>query len=156
MCRLLATAILVLPPAMMAAPTPASAGDHPVLMYLPNRIFDMFDIVRARCRIGPGIAVGARITKLTDVFVGAYATIWVGMPGPRGEPKIALPLGIETKGGAGVSLAQATAGGPHYGPVEVGAGFQLLLFGFDFGVAPWDFVDLLAGFIFLDPVGDDY
>jgi hypothetical protein len=156
MRRLIATASLVLPLALVAVPTPASAGDHPVLMYLPNRIFDIFDIVRVRCRIGPGLAVGARVTKLTDVFAGGYATVWAGMPGPRGKPRIALPVGIEAKAGAGVSLAQATAGGPYYGVAEVGAGFQLLLFGFDFGVAPWDFVDLLAGFIFLDPVGDDF
>ena len=74
MRRALASACLVL-----ALASPAAAGDHPVLMYQPHRIFDIFDVVRARARVGPGI-----------------------------------------------------------------------------GVDPFDVLDLVAGFFFLDPVGDDF
>ena len=150
MRRALASACLVL-----ALASPAAAGDHPVLMYQPHRIFDIFDVVRARARVGPGIGVGARITKLTDVFAGAYWTVWAGMPGPRGKPRISLPVGIDTRAGVGVSVAQATAG-MKYGVAEVGADFQLLLVGVNFGVDPFDILDRVAGFFFLDPVGDDF
>ena len=46
----------------------SSGGKHPILCYLPNRIFDMLDIVRLRLRVGPGISIGARVTKLTNVL----------------------------------------------------------------------------------------
>jgi hypothetical protein len=64
-------------------------------------------------------------------------------------------VGVETRSGVGVSVAQATAG-MKYGVAEVGADFQLLLFGVNFGVDPLDILDLVAGFFFLDPVGDDF
>ncbi|MCX7766223.1 MAG: hypothetical protein N2246_05895, partial [Candidatus Sumerlaeia bacterium] len=31
---------------------------HKLLLYIPNRIFDGVDFVRARLRIGPGIGLG--------------------------------------------------------------------------------------------------
>ena len=46
------------PPAVVAN---ESAG-HVALWYIPNRISDLLDIVRARLRLGPGLEVGARFT----------------------------------------------------------------------------------------------
>jgi len=127
--------------------------------YIPNRIFDVFDIVRARVRLGPGIAVDVRATEAADVFLGTYASIWVGIHGPRGEPSIPWPFGLETLTGAEISVAEASVSGgagPHYGAVEFGAGFQLLLFGVDIGVDPLEVLDLVTGLVFIDLTGDDY
>ena len=100
---------------------------HTALLYIPNRIFDVLDIVRARVRVGPGIAVGARATEYADVFAGTYASIFVGIPGPRGEPEINWPFGLESNTGVEVSVADATTGAgasPNYGDFEFGVGLQ--------------------------------
>lgn len=131
---------------------------HKLLFYLPNRVFDVFDIVRARLRVGPGLAVDARVTKYGDVFAGGYSSFFVGIHGPRTEPRIPWPLGIESRVGVSVTaVADLTAkAGTTYGYGEVGAGFQALFFGVDVGVDPVEALDLVLGFLFIDLTGDDY
>jgi len=152
----------------LATPSAAVAEDkdedeghgfvHTVLLYIPNRIFDVLDIVRLRLRLGPGFAFDARATEVADVFVGAYTSVFVGIPGPRGEPFINWPFGIENKVGAELSVADASTDGrfgPHYGAVEFGVGVQAALIGLDVGVDPWEVVDFAVGLLTFDPVHDD-
>lgn len=130
-----------------------------VLVYLPNRILDVFDIVRARARIGPGFAIGARATEAADVFVGTYASVYVGLPGPRGRVIPRLPAGLESKSGIEISAADVTleAGlGPDYGLAECGFGFQLGIIGVDIGVDPWEILDLVVGLVTIDIADDDF
>jgi hypothetical protein len=142
------------------APEEAERTRHPVLMYIPNRIFDLLDLVRFRVRVGPGLTVQARATDAVDVVLGAHATIFAGVPGPRGRPRINLPVGVEAFAGAEVSVVgDKTETGwskPYYGPLEVGAGFQAAILGLDVGVDPLEFLDLAAGILFLDLLDDDY
>ena len=155
--------------AVEAAPAgalPASVAvddDHgfvwDLVMYLPNRIFDVFDIVRARLRIGPGIGLGLRATELADVYLGTYASIWVGLHGHRGEPEIPWPFGLESLTGAELSVADASvdAGAdPDYGPFEFGLDTQLFLVGFAVGIEPFEILDLVVGIIGIDPSKDDF
>jgi hypothetical protein len=132
---------------------------HPVLMYIPNRIFDILDILRLRVRVGPGLAIGARATEAVDANLGAYTSIFAGIPGPRGRPKINLPVGVENYAGVELSVVgtndnKGTA--PHYGALEVGAGFQAALLGLDLGIDPLEILDLATGLVFLDLIGDDF
>ena len=130
-----------------------------ILMYIPNRVLDLFDIVRARLRLGPGIAIGARATEYADVFVGTYATVYIGLPGPRGRTLPRLPFGLESKSGAELSVADVTleAGlGPDYGMTEIGFGFQLFLIGLDVGIDPFEIGDFAAGLLTFDPMDDDF
>lgn len=129
---------------------------HTVLLYIPNRIFDVLDIVRARLRVGPGFAIGARATEFADVYLGAYASVWVGLPGPRGEPEINWPFGLESKTGAEVSVADASVeGGVHYGMLECGFGGQLAIIGFDLGVDVFEVADFATGLVTIDISHDD-
>jgi hypothetical protein len=130
-----------------------------ILWYVPNRILDAFDMVRARIRLGPGFAVGARATKLAEAYVGFYATVYVGLPGPRGRKFPRLPVGLESRTGAAASVVDATVEGgigPDYGFTEIGAGFQLALIGVDVGVDPMEILDFIVGFATFDPQEDDY
>ena len=160
--------LLALPPlaaaqeeAAAATPTPAAEPPaakslgHKLVFYLPNRAFDIFDLVRARIRVGPGISVGAHVTRKIEVGIGAHSALWVGLRGPRGEPQIPWPLGVESRAGIKVGVGVATDG-PHLGPAEVGGGFQLVLLGLALGVAPMEFVDFAGGFLLWDPIGDDF
>jgi len=125
-----------------------------VLLYLPNRVFDLMDVVRLRGRVGPGFALGARATRPASLFLGGYASVGVGLPGPRGEPKLPLPLGFDSAGGMQVSMVGDAPNG--YGRTEVGALLHVILVGLDVGVDPGEVLDFAAGFLLMDPRGDDF
>ena len=140
-----------------------SPAPHPlgmvwkVLLYLPNRVFDLTDVVRLQVRAGPGWAVGARVTRALPVFVGGYNATWIGMPGPRGHATIPLPAGISSQ--TGFALGPAFSSGrqaPYYGTGEIGAGAQLYMLGFDAGFDVVELVDLFAGFALIDFEHDDF
>lgn len=132
---------------------------HAILLWLPNRVFDVLDVVRARVRVGPGWTFSARATELFDINMGAHRTIFVGLRGPRGEPIIPWPLGLETFQGVELSVVDDTdAGGhrgPRYGPLEIGLGMQIFVIGVDVGVEPLELLDFVAGVFFFDPRNDD-
>jgi hypothetical protein len=132
---------------------------HVILWYLPNRILDLLDIARLRVRAGPGFAVGVRATKFAQAEVGSYATLYAGLPGPRGRSLPKLPVGVETYAGVALSVAEASVSGgmgPDYSPSEIGAGFQLGVVGVDAGIDPLEILDLLAGVFGADVKEDDW
>jgi hypothetical protein len=131
-----------------------------VLMYLPNRCFDVMDIFRARLRVGPGFTGSVRATKLADLTAGTHTTFFIGLPGPRNHSVINLPIGMENYVGADVSIVNAsnnnrTHFSPSYGTLEVGAGTQIGLFGFDFGADPLEALDFILGVFCIDVKKDD-
>jgi len=129
---------------------------HPILFYIPNRIFDLLDIVRLRVRVGPGISAGVRATKPVSAFVGFHSAIFAGLPGPRGKAEIPLPVGLEMRGGVQASVADAAPGNIYYGPLEVGAEVQPLIVGINIGIEPFEILDFVAGFFFIDLQDDDF
>ncbi len=150
------------PPATVAPAAPPTARQgfgHTLLLYLPNRVFDVLDIVRARVRLGPGIAIGFRVTKLTDLFLGSYASVYLGLPGPRQEPQLPRLAGLESRSGLAASVADATvtsyASDPYYAVTEIGAGVQAILVGAEAGVDPAEVFDLVFGVLTIDFRGDD-
>ena len=166
MQRIMATIILLV---LLLAPVSALAEEatqqepsgknlgHRLLFYIPNRIFDIFDPVRARLRVGPGFALDARVTRYGDLYVGGYSSLFVGIHGPRTEPAIPWPVGFEARAGIkATSIADAATPGPAYGYGEVGAGFQAAIVGVDVGVDAVEILDLVLGFFFIDLTGDDY
>jgi len=130
-----------------------------VAVYLPNRVLDLFDIFRARIRIGPGIALGVRATEWADAYAGVYMSGYVGLPGPRNRKMLKMPFGIESKTGVEVSKADLSTSlflfDPDYGETEFGLDVQLLLVGGAVGFDPGELVDFLAGFVVVDPKRDD-
>ena len=137
----------------------AGGGIWGLVWYLPNRVLDLLDPVRARVRLGPGGALGARATEGADFYLGSYVSVYVGLPGPRGGRLPRLPAGLETRTGAEASLADLSTGAgfaPEYGVGELGLGVQLGLVGFDLGVDPLEVIDLGLGIVGLDPMDDDF
>ncbi len=128
------------------------------LLYVPNRVFDLLDIFRFRVRVGPGAAVSARVTSAVSLYLGSYATLFAGLPGPRLDPSVPLPVGLESHNGATVSVVDATADGgvgPDYSSTEVGLGAQILIVGFDFGIDPLEIIDFVTGILTIDIREDD-
>jgi hypothetical protein len=166
MQRLLGTIILLV---LLLASVSALAGEatqpepsgksfgHRLLFYIPNRVFDIFDLVRARVRVGPGIAIDARVTKYGDLYAGGYSSLYVGVHGPRTKPGIPWPIGLESRAGIkATSVADVATKGPAYGYGEVGAGFQAAIVGIDVGVDVVEILDLVLGLFFIDLTGDDF
>jgi hypothetical protein len=152
--------VLLLAPVSALAAEAESSGKsfgHRLLFYIPNRIFDVFDLVRARVRVGPGLAVDARVTKYGDLYVGGYSTLFVGIHGPRTKARIPWPIGFEARAGIkATSLADVASEGPAYGYGEVGLGFQAAIVGVDVGADVVEVVDLVLGLFFIDLTGDDF
>jgi hypothetical protein len=142
---------------VMVAPRHAEAGVvKGIVLYIPNRVFDILDILRVRLRVGPGISVGARVTEAADVFVGGHATAWVGLRGARGKPQIPWPFGLENIGGVEVSFADATKTNRYTDPLELGLEAQAAVIGINFGIELYEMLDLVTGFVFIDLQKDDF
>jgi len=160
-CALAAIASLCATPARAADPPAESRVTETawvVLAYLPNRLFDLCDIVRLHVRVGDGVAVGARATRFLPVFIGDYSVFWVGLPGPRGRASMPLPMGMEAQKGldAGPVSASSKNRAPQYGVGEIGAGGMAMFVGVDAGVDPYELADFLAGFVLVDFAHDDF
>ena len=128
-----------------------------LLFYITNRIFDIFDLVRARVRVGPGLAVDARVTRYGDLYAGGYTTFFAGVHGQRTKPSVPWPIGFESRAGIkATSVADVATKGPSYGYGEVGVGFQAAIVGIDIGVDVVEVLDLILGFFLIDLTGDDF
>jgi len=129
---------------------------HPILMYLPNRLFDLLDIFRIRVRVGPGISAGVRATTPVSAFVGFHSTLFVGLHGPRGKAEIPWPAGIENRGGAQASVVDMSTKETYYDPLEIGLEAQPLIVGFNIGIGVFEVLDFATGFLFIDLQRDDF
>ena len=157
----LASLLLIAAPAS-AAPPPEpepTIGEklaHRIATYVPNRILDLFDIVRLRVRFGSGTASSFRLTRPVSATVGRYSTFYLGLYGPRGEKMVPSPVGFESYDWDDAPRAARDSPEPYYGLGEVGIGFQIPGPGLDVGVEPFEALDFLAGFLLIDLVGDDH
>jgi hypothetical protein len=140
-----------------ARPAQAEAGIITnIVLYVPNRVCDLVDIFRVRVRVGPGLSAGVRVTKPVSAYLGLHDSVYVGLPGPRGEKTIPWPVGIDQRAGAQTSLADASVGEPYYDPLEVGFEVQPLLVGVNIGIGFFEILDFITGFVFIDLQGDDF
>ena len=131
---------------------------HRLILWAPNRVLDVFDIMRVRIRLGFGLGLGVRATKYVAAFAGSYTTIYAGLPGPRCRRMPRSPVGLESYNGAKASVVDLTVDGgigPAYSATEFGAGFQLILLGIDIGIDPFEVIDFAGGILLWDPRQDD-
>jgi hypothetical protein len=135
-----------------------SSVAYNVAMYLPNRLFDLLDIVRCRAKVGPGAALGLRATEFLEAYLGSQVSLGLGLPGPRLEPKFPLPIGIESRNGFKLSVIDGTIYNsyePVYSTSEIGLSLHLLAVGAEVTVDPVEIIDFLGGILTLDIREDD-
>lgn len=131
---------------------------HQILLYIPNRIFDVLDIVRIKAKVGPGFDVGIQITEPVRLYAGGHTAIYLGLPGPRQERIIPIPVGAEAKAGGALSVLDGMVKsntGTDYSYTEIALESQLLLVGIDVGIDLVEIVDFFAGLVFLEIREDD-
>ncbi len=129
-----------------------------VLLYLPNRIFDLIDIFRFRVRVGPGLGLGIRVTEPLSIYAGSHAAIYAGLPGPRQSPSIPLPVGAEAVAGGKISLLNGVFSADtssRHSFTEIGVETQLGIVGVDLGIDPIEILDFVTGFFFIQIREDD-
>lgn len=95
-------------PPLIAAPnreapleveTEKPAWGKRLLWYIPNRVMDLFDMVRLRVKAGPGLSAHVRVTDFASFYVGGHKTVYAGLPGPRYPASVRSPLGLERQKG---------------------------------------------------------
>jgi hypothetical protein len=138
------------------APERSERIGRAIALYVPNRILDALDLLRAHVRFGPGVASRVSLTGLASATAGEYDSIYMGLHGPRGRPKFPSPIGFERYDWDSPPRAVPESDEPYYGPGEIGVGFQLGFFGLDVGVDLFEFADLALGIFLQDPVRDDF
>lgn len=137
----------------------ASPGwGHKILFYIPNRLLDICDIVRARVRVGPGLSYSLSFTKRASFFIGDYNTVYAGLPGPRTPHKFVSPIGREKQKGIiimGIDATDDTPYPPKHSVTECQIGGQLLIVGADAGIDFWEIADFFSGLVMIDLRKDD-
>ncbi len=137
----------------------AHGAGHQIVLWIPNRILDFFDMVRLRIRIGPGVSFGIRATEAADFFLGAHFTGWFGLPGPRNRRLPKLPFGMEASAGFEFSFIDLAPDiwlmRPDYGFYEGGFDMQIMVVGIAFGIDPYEVGDFFSGIVFYDAADDD-
>jgi hypothetical protein len=125
-----------------------------ILLYLPNRFFDLFDIARAGVSVGPGIGVDLTATKYLNATLMAKASVGLGLQTLRHLP---IESAAYTSVGAGPIQLDLEPGLSWYrSPGEIRAELHVLIVGAHAAVDPVEIFDLLVGFFLFDPVGDDF
>ena len=124
---------------------------HKIIMWLPNRLLDIWDIFKFDVGVGPAFGATVRVTDYAGLaFRGtAPLSVRVGNLGRR------APFMLESSNeiAAGVPLVRSMD--RKVCPTEIGAGADALLAGAYAGVCPDEILDFIAGIFFIDLYDDD-
>ena len=138
-------------------PPPAEGKQRPIivdiLLYIPNRVLDLFDIPRLGVSVGPGLGVDLTATKALNVTLMAKASVGLGFQTFRH-----LPVEAAAYSAVGVGPLEAVAdpGLAWYrSDLDFRAELHLLLIGAHVAVEVGEIFDFLAGILFFDPEEDD-
>ena len=121
-----------------------------ILLYIPNRLVDAFDMVHAGVGLGIPLGPDIRITKWLQLAFQAEVGVGFGWDG-RSHPPGWATASVTTafgpwRGGAGAGYA------PHIGDWEVGVGLGATKVAVDLS----EVLDFVLGWFFIDILEDDY
>ena len=150
-----------------------------VLLYLPDRILDLLDIVSLELHIGPGLYYNLHVTRAVQAGIGFHATGgfgWhdhrsFGVLGQAESGIVVLALGAQAYAGAmagtsGVWSTVDTLAGLHqpsdrmYQELRdywaIGQSYTLLILGSEWDVHPIEIADFFLGWGGIDILNDDF
>ncbi len=121
------------------------------VLYLPNRLLDLIDIVKADVGIGPSYGAVLRLTKYAQMGYRDFDSwsLRIGLHGRRS------PIFLETVPESG--FITNYRGSVHRRPdeFELGAGADVGIAGAYISIAPEQIIDLFGGIFGYDPLDDD-
>jgi len=121
------------------------------LLYLPNRVLDILDIVRFDVGVGPAIGGVVRVTPYAQAGARFMMPLSV-RAGLRGRK---LPVFIEHTSEVGVGPLYLDSSQRKPTPLEIGAGVDLFLVGAYLGISVDSIFDAVLGFVGIDISDDD-
>jgi len=123
-----------------------------VVLYVPNRVLDLFDVARAGVDVGPGIGVDLQVTKLVQARALSTLALGIGLQTLRHMP---FRAGPEAAVGLGPLGGDAELGGWYRSPGDIRVGLHALLVGAHVAVEPVEILDFVLGFVLIDIKDDD-
>lgn len=125
-----------------------------LLLYLPNRIIDIFDFVRAGVSVGPGIGIDLTATEYLNLSLMTRASVGLGYQTLRHLP-------IEAASYAMIGVGPLKMSGDpglswHRSPGDIRVELHVLLVGAHVAVEPFEIFDFIVGLIGFDPMDDDF
>ncbi len=124
-----------------------------VLLYLPNRVMDLFDVGKAGVDVGLGLGIELKATEYVQAMALTTVAIGVGFQGLRHVP---FRVGPEAAFGVGPLGGAAEVGGWYRSPSEFRVGGHLFLVGAHASVDPLEILDFALGFLLIDIQDDDF
>lgn len=127
-----------------------------ILLYIPNRIVDLLDIVHVGVGIGPGIGLGLHFTRYGRLWAAAGVDLGIGWVGRYAKP---YEMAIYYFAAAGPVEAKPRTEKNHYMHIpkwDIGAYLHGSLADAYAGVAPDEILDFLVGWSTYDTKGDDW
>lgn len=124
-----------------------------VAMYLPGRVFDLFDVARAGVNVGPGAGIQLKATDAVQLTAMARTSVGLGLETLRHSP---VAAGAEASTGLSVVGAGADAGltWPQ-SPTDVRLELHPLIVGAHAAIDPVEILDFVLGFVLIDVRSDD-
>jgi hypothetical protein len=135
------------------APKEGHGFVHGVLMYVPNRVIDVFDLVRFGVNVGPGIGVDLAATDALQAQAFSHLSVGAGLQALRHSPVFAggeAGLGVGPLGGAGQQGVTW-----YRSPTDLRVGAYAAVVGAHVAVDPVEIVDFVLGFLTIDIRDDD-
>ncbi|MFN8389141.1 MAG: hypothetical protein U0136_02485 [Bdellovibrionota bacterium] len=122
------------------------------LLYLPNRIVDLFEIFRFDVGVGPAAGAVVRVTKYGQVGLRSVQpfSLRAGLAGRHS------PVFLETSSEFGIGPAYVSSHDRHVQTGEVGAGIDFFIVGAYVGLDIGAIPDFFAGIAGYDPSDDDF
>jgi len=123
-----------------------------LLFWLPNRLLDLWDIIRVDAGVGPSLGGAVRITRFVQAGSRNFmpGSLRVGALGRR------WPIMLETSDEEGFAPFDYSASAQRdVCTFELGVGLELLVAGAYLGVCPEEIFDFLGGVFLLDFEHDD-
>jgi len=125
-----------------------------ILLYIPNRIFDLFDVARAGVNVGPGFGIDARCTKWLKAQFISDTSVGVGLQTLRH-----LPFCVRSQ--AKVGLAFISTPGMNIfdwytGDYDLRVELHVIIVGAHVAVELGEIVDFIGGIFTWDPMHDDF
>ncbi len=129
----------------------SSSFARTALLYIPNRVVDLFDVFRADVGVGPAVGGVVRISQYGQAGIRtvAPASLRVGLFGRQ------LPVKLESSNEFGIGPAFVKSKDRKVTPAEVGVGVDLFLVGAYLGISLDELLDFGVGIFGGDIKGDD-
>jgi hypothetical protein len=125
-----------------------------ILLYIPNRIFDLFDVARFGVNVGPGFGLDLRATKYVKLQFISDTSVGVGLQTLRHLPlcvRSQAKLGLGFISTPGMNLIDW-----HYGDFDLRVELYILIVGAHVAVEMGEIVDFIGGIFTWDPMHDDF